>query len=474
MIRCRLLKKIRLLSLWVVWVILLAQLYPGTARAQDNHPTGPVYVVQEGDTLWGISQRFGVSMDDLINANSLVDANNLKAGDELVIPGLEGVEGRLETRPVEFGESLRSLSRKYQTPISQLARLNRLISPVEMYAGNSLIILQAQQDTPVFGRRADVKPGQSLLELAVLQGANPWSLASWNGLPGTWAGVSGDVLHLPGDDSGPGALPPAVTSFAVDPLPFVQGATERIRMGFTGDFTVSGQFLNRSLNFFPEASGQVVALQGVHGLTDPGIYPLSVTGKAPDGTAFSFTQYVEVEDAGYPYDPVLYVDPATIDPQVTKPEDAQWLALAAPVTPERLWSGRFTAPVGPDFANCFPSRYGNRRSYNDGGYKAFHTGLDFCGAVGNPIYAPAAGVVVFAGPLSVRGNATMIDHGWGVYTAYMHQSEIQVQVGQHVEAGEQIGLVGETGRVTGPHLHWELFVGGVQVDPQAWLSEEFP
>ena len=96
------------------------------------------------------------------------------------------------------------------------------------------------------------------------------------------------------------------------------------------------------------------------------------------------------------------------------------------------------------------------------------------GQIGNPIYAAAAGVVVFTGPLTVRGNATMIDHGWGVYTAYLHQSEILVKVGEHVEQGQFIGRVGNTGRVEGPHLHFEVIVGGVQVEPLQWLDQEFP
>jgi len=68
----------------------------------------------------------------------------------------------------------------------------------------------------------------------------------------------------------------------------------------------------------------------------------------------------------------------------------------------------------------------------------------------------------------------MIDHGWGVYTGYMHQSEILVNVGDQVEAGQIIGKVGETGRVEGPHLHWEVWVGGIQVDPLDWLNNIYP
>jgi len=74
----------------------------------------------------------------------------------------------------------------------------------------------------------------------------------------------------------------------------------------------------------------------------------------------------------------------------------------------------------------------------------------------------------------VRGNATVIDHGWGVYTGYWHQSVSQVNVGDRVETGQVIGFNGSTGRVTGPHLHWELWVGGFQADPLQWTETEFP
>jgi murein DD-endopeptidase MepM/ murein hydrolase activator NlpD len=74
----------------------------------------------------------------------------------------------------------------------------------------------------------------------------------------------------------------------------------------------------------------------------------------------------------------------------------------------------------------------------------------------------------------VRGNATYIDHGWGVYTGYLHQSQLLVQAGDRVETGRLIGMVGNTGRVTGPHLHWEVWVGGVPVQPLEWTSRSYP
>jgi murein DD-endopeptidase MepM/ murein hydrolase activator NlpD len=90
------------------------------------------------------------------------------------------------------------------------------------------------------------------------------------------------------------------------------------------------------------------------------------------------------------------------------------------------------------------------------------------------IYAAASGKVVFTGLLVVRGNTTIVDHGWGIYTCYYHQSQILVKVGDQVQQGQLIGQIGATGRVTGPHLHFEVWVNGIQVSPIAWLSNVYP
>jgi murein DD-endopeptidase MepM/ murein hydrolase activator NlpD len=169
-------------------------------------------------------------------------------------------------------------------------------------------------------------------------------------------------------------------------------------------------------------------------------------------------------------------DSSTLDPTVTEPEIQNITALTAPFTPTSYWNGFFTSPsVNPD---CFTSRYGTRRTYkvinSDIEVPGFHSGLDFCGGEGLQIFAPAAGRVVFAAPLTVRGNATIIDHGLGVYSGIWHQSEQFVNVGDLVEQGQVIGLVGKTGRATGAHLHWEVWVNGVQVNPLDWLNQVYP
>ena len=90
------------------------------------------------------------------------------------------------------------------------------------------------------------------------------------------------------------------------------------------------------------------------------------------------------------------------------------------------------------------------------------------------IYAAADGKVIFAAELPIHGNYTVIDHGWGVYTSYSHQSQLLVEVGQEVKRGDLIGLIGNTGRSVGPHLHWEVIINSTYVDPMSWLSTQYP
>ena len=100
-----------------------------------------------------------------------------------------------------------------------------------------------------------------------------------------------------------------------------------------------------------------------------------------------------------------------------------------------------------------------------------HPGLDVGAAVGTPIRASAAGTVTWAGPKGGYGNAVEIDHGNGVVTLYGHASELLVTQGDSVEPGQAIGRVGSTGRSTGPHLHFEVRVGGTPVDPRSALKK---
>jgi murein DD-endopeptidase MepM/ murein hydrolase activator NlpD len=119
----------------------------------------------------------------------------------------------------------------------------------------------------------------------------------------------------------------------------------------------------------------------------------------------------------------------------------------------------------------FTSRFGYRVSPFTG-RAAMHAGLDFAAAPGSPVYAPAEGVVTFAGYDEGYGKMITIDHGYGVTTRYGHNSQIYVQVGQKVSRWDVIASVGNTGRSTGPHLHYEVRVNGIPRDPALYILDE--
>jgi murein DD-endopeptidase MepM/ murein hydrolase activator NlpD len=166
----------------------------------------------------------------------------------------------------------------------------------------------------------------------------------------------------------------------------------------------------------------------------------------------------------------LTVDEAFVNPpesararieEESKLVAAIWNAPSA----ERLWNGPFERPV-PQPAN---SAFGTRSVLN-GQPRNAHGGADFLSPAGTPIKSPNTGRVVLARNLYYSGNTVIIDHGLGLFSFFAHLSETAVTEGQQVTTGAIVGKVGATGRVTGPHLHWTVRVGGARVDPLSLLA----
>lgn len=126
---------------------------------------------------------------------------------------------------------------------------------------------------------------------------------------------------------------------------------------------------------------------------------------------------------------------------------------------------QFIRPTAGKFSNSF----GRKRFFNSE-ERAPHSGLDIPAPVGQKVIAPATGIVVATGNYFFNGNTVLIDHGQGLISMFCHLSKINVTKGQTLKQGELIGLVGKTGRVTGPHLHWGMSLNNARVDPQLFLT----
>jgi len=135
----------------------------------------------------------------------------------------------------------------------------------------------------------------------------------------------------------------------------------------------------------------------------------------------------------------------------------------------RRWTGPFRVPV----EGITTTEFGQGRSINGGPVTGQHSGTDIANAEGTPVYAAAPGRVAWTGEMPIRGNSVLIDHGEGVITGYHHLLEILVELDDEVTPQTMIAAMGSTGLSTGPHLHWELTIYGVNVDPVTWALSDF-
>ena len=210
-----------------------------------------------------------------------------------------------------------------------------------------------------------------------------------------------------------------------------------------------------------------LAIVGLPLTTAPGAHTLKVaTAKGTVDVPF------QVSDKRYRTQHLTIKNERQVNP---KPEDLQRIAAERERSDAAL--SRFTISETPVFALQSPvtgtrsDSYGSRRVFN-GQPRSPHSGMDIAAAKGTPIHSPASGTVVEAGNFFFNGNTLYIDHGFGLVTMYCHLDEIRVKVGDQLAAGDLLGTVGMTGRVTGPHLHWGVALNRAMVDPALFLEDE--
>lgn len=167
----------------------------------------------------------------------------------------------------------------------------------------------------------------------------------------------------------------------------------------------------------------------------------------------------------------IHVDPAKVNPTSKKvqkrieKEYSQAMEIYKTVTPKLYISKPFELPLDSNVTSDF----GKARVYN-GSLQGYHSGTDFRAQTGTKIKASNDGKVVMVANRFYSGGTVVVDHGYGIYTCYFHMSKFDVKVGEMVQKGKILGLSGQSGRVTGPHLHFAVRVDGVQVDPMQLIA----
>jgi len=493
---------------------------PTPQAQQTAAPTSAnlaIHVVQRGETLFHIAQAYGTTIDYLVEVNGITNAGSILVGQRLLVPTSVPAEAPTTTHIVQPGETLGGIANRAGVSVETLMQLNQLTNANQLYAGQSLsiaapaaletplleaastvgqavpditsvalieadpvatveaaVVDTSESGLPTIGDIYTVQAGETLFQIATRYGLTVNDLVTANSLADATLIYAGQTLIIPGAQGEQIALelPAPVTDLHVTPLLFVEGETGSIRLTTSQAATITGTFLEQELH--PVSSADKLEhsiLLGIPMFTEANVYPMALTiDTGAQSVPLLFN--IRVLAGGY-FSQNLTVTGDLLPLLAPAPQEYE-LGLIARITsdfhPEQYYSGPFGLPA----AAPMNSYFGTRRSYNGGEISGYHTGADFASAPGAPVLASAMGKVVLADLLNIRGNTIVLDHGRGVFSVYCHLSESNVQLGQIVDVGQVIGAAGSTGRITGPHLHWEVWVNGVAVNPLQWLQQSFP
>ena len=453
--------------------LVLAAILGGPALAQEAVGLN-LHIVESGETLAGIAANAGITTDALLRINAL-DDTSLRVGQRLLVPLRHTA---LEHR-IRSGDTLYGIAALYGISVAEIAALNDMRINDIIYVDQLLRLRVAVADASATNPYAlvhSVQLGETLSQIATRYDVTLEQLTSANEIENASLLYVGAELHIPGWEVllAPFGLPSLVEAVDLRPTPLHEGQTARLWLQTAAAANITAQFLGRKIPVHSLENGREhFVLLSVPVFTEAALERLELTVLAQDsGTKQTFSLQAQVLSSNYGTEEITLLPDRLnlLDAEVEAAEESRLRAIFSAVRPWRSFGGGMHAPAEA----LVISDFGTHRSYNGGPFDRFHSGTDFAASPGAPIFATAPGTVVLAEPLAVRGLATIIDHGWGVYTGYWHQQSLAVSVGQTVTTGQIIGSIGNSGRVSGVHLHWELWVNGTPVDPMQWLEVVFP
>ncbi len=369
---------------------------------------------------------------------------------------------------VQVGETLYTLAARSGFAASELAKRNRLANPYLLLAGQPV---RLPEPLPANIRVHRVSAGDTLVGLAARYGVSPQHIRRANRLACSTCLAFGQLIRITNADQA-GGLPMPFHHIDVWPPIPKQGQVVVVRVSASHPLQhIAGELAGQPLRF-AQKDGEYIALSGVPALQEPGVYPITIQAVPQDGQASAVQGRVQIAVGRFGYER-LNISPKLVpllDPQVNQDERGALEAVISRFSGTQWWQGPLNWPIKSKLL----SRFGARRDFNGGTLYTFHSGIDLTARVGTPVRSAADGRVAALLDLAIRGRTVILDHGRGVFTLYCHLSKFAVEEDQLVTAGQVIGYSGNTGRSLGPHLHFELAVGGVQVDPLIWLEQTLP
>lgn len=443
---------------------------PSEGAGQTDSDIPLIHVVQDGETLFYIAEQYSTTIEILQLLNGISEPSLLFVGQQLIIPG-GGGDTIATIYTVRVGDTLPGIAAIYNTTIDSLVSANGLINPYLLVAGRPITVISrtgSAEPQIVNGDPYTVRSGDTLLAIAAENGLSPAEIISANQLPYPAYLHPGLRLRMPGEGRFQD-LPDPWRKVDMHPVPASQGQSAAIYVEADLPGLPFGQFAGQTLQFAAFEDGYI-ALIGLDAFTEPGRYELLLEG-AGEQPWRSFHQQVQVQSGRYG---IQYIDipeelTPLLAPEIRAGEDAFLVDLYTQFTDSAYWDGPFTIPIT---GTIISAPYGDSRSYNQGPVEIFHTGIDFAGPVGTPIYAPAAGKVIYSDTLQLRGNTLILDHGLGLMSGYYHLSAIHVELGDVLEKGQHIASGGSTGLSSGPHLHWDIRIMNSPVDGMQWIRED--
>lgn len=447
-------------------------------------PVPKIHQVQAGDTIVGLAERYGLSVDELQLVNGFNADTLLTLGMTVFIPNQTG-DLFERNYAVQAGDTLDFIAAQFNTSADLIVEQSRLVNPDYLIAGQQIRLVSrtgSAESVPVFGRTHIVQTGDTLTTIAAQHNQPPQAIAHANGIPYPGPITAGQQLHIPG--SAPlQPFPIGVDALTLSTLPLRQGETFSVyiepsdgltptgEIRFTGLISPTQPWFNvdyaQSFDFYEHANGYV-ALVGIDAFAQPGLYTLELFGG--DAATPIVSQPLLLEGINFGFQSIPVAD----DVSLRATEDAVLAAVYATSSAESSWTltQTFAAPL--DNTAYRSAGYGAPRSYAGAPVRIFHTGVDYAAPVNTPIKAIAPGTVVYSDFTQLRGNVVVLDHGWGIMSGYFHMEIRTASVGDQVSTGQVIGALGNTGLSTGAHLHWDMRVQGVPVNGLQWLAEPMP